>query len=66
MPGMDRGAIDRMVFQMYRESSGDALSIAIDPHDRAGHPSKGLLQTIPGTFRANAAPGYSTNIWDPL
>jgi SLT domain-containing protein len=56
-----------MMAQMGLESNGDPLSYNDwDRNFTGGHPSKSLLQTIPGTFRANAAPGYSTNIWDPL
>jgi hypothetical protein len=58
--------IDNMLHQMMTESSGDPLSYAIDSNYFQGHPSKSLLQMIPRTFRDNAAPGYSTNIWDPL
>src|SRR5690606_28683617 len=31
----------------------------------AGHPSKGIMQTIDSTFDAYAAPGH-TDIWDPV
>ncbi len=37
-----------------------------DSNARAGHPSTGLMQTIPGTFQKWAQPGYNTNIHDPL
>jgi hypothetical protein len=37
-----------------------------DSNAQAGHPSQGLMQTIPSTFNANALPGYNTNINDPL
>lgn len=37
-----------------------------DSNARAGHPSTGLMQTIPGTFHQYALPGYNTNINDPL
>jgi hypothetical protein len=37
-----------------------------DSNARAGHPSTGLMQTIPGTFQRYALPGYNSNIHDPL
>lgn len=41
-----------------RESGGNPNSINLtDSNARAGHPSQGLMQTIPGTFNAYALPG---------
>ncbi|MBS2002882.1 MAG: transglycosylase SLT domain-containing protein [Cyanobacteria bacterium SZAS LIN-5] len=37
-----------------------------DSNARAGHPSTGLMQTIPSTFRQYALPGMNNNIHDPL
>jgi hypothetical protein len=37
-----------------------------DSNARAGHPSQGLMQTIPSTFHQYAAHGYDQNINDPL
>jgi hypothetical protein len=37
-----------------------------DINARRGHPSTGLMQCIPGTFRRFALPGYNSNIHDPL
>jgi len=37
-----------------------------DRNWREGHPSTGLMQTIPGTFAEFALPGYDDNINDPL
>ncbi len=37
-----------------------------DSNARAGHPSTGLMQTIPSTFKAYALKGYDQNIHDPL
>lgn len=37
-----------------------------DSNATAGHPSQGLMQTIPSTFKAYALPGYDSNINDPL
>lgn len=37
-----------------------------DSNAKAGHPSTGLMQTIPSTFQRWALPGLNTNIHDPL
>ena len=37
-----------------------------DSNAAAGHPSQGLMQTIPSTFAAWAIKGYNANIDDPL
>lgn len=37
-----------------------------DSNAKAGHPSTGLMQTIPSTFHKFALPGYNSNIHDPL
>lgn len=37
-----------------------------DSNAKAGHPSTGLMQTIPSTFKAFALPGMNNNIHDPL
>lgn len=42
-----------------RESNGNPLAVNHwDSNARAGHPSKGLVQTIDSTFNANAFPGH--------
>jgi hypothetical protein len=49
------------------ESGGDPNAInRTDSNAIAGHPSQGLMQTIPGTFQAYALPGYNKNIVDPV
>jgi hypothetical protein len=49
------------------ESSGNPNAInTTDSNAQAGHPSQGLMQTIPSTFQAYALPGYNTNILDPV
>lgn len=66
MKGKPASALANILGQEKSESGGDPL--AYNNTDRnffAGHPSKSLLQTIPGTFRANAEPGFNTNIWHP-
>ena len=48
------------------ESGGDPNAINLwDSNAAAGHPSKGLMQTIDSTFEAYKLPGYD-NIWDPV
>lgn len=37
-----------------------------DSNAKAGHPSTGLMQTIPSTFKQYALKGYDQNINDPL
>jgi hypothetical protein len=48
------------------ESGGNPRSInLVDSNAQAGHPSKGLMQTIDSTFDTWHLPGYD-NIWDPV
>ncbi|MFF0489731.1 transglycosylase SLT domain-containing protein [Nocardia sp. NPDC004068] len=48
------------------ESGGDPNAINLwDSNASAGHPSKGLMQTIDSTFNSYAAPGH-TDIWNPV
>ncbi|RMI29538.1 transglycosylase SLT domain-containing protein [Nocardia stercoris] len=48
------------------ESAGNPNAINNwDSNAAAGHPSKGLMQTIDSTFNAYALPGHQ-NIWDPV
>ncbi|MGN0193583.1 MAG: transglycosylase SLT domain-containing protein, partial [Pseudoramibacter sp.] len=48
------------------ESGGNPKAVNNwDINAKLGHPSKGLMQTIDSTFRANALPGH-TNIWNPV
>lgn len=50
-----------------RESGGNPNAInRTDSNAAAGHPSQGLMQTIPGTFNAYHQPGTSWNITDPV
>jgi SLT domain-containing protein len=49
------------------ESGGNPNAINLtDSNAKAGHPSQGLMQTIPGTFNAYAGPFRSRGITDPL
>lgn len=50
-----------------RESGGNPNAINLwDSNAAAGHPSQGLMQTIPGTFSAYHQSGTSWNILDPV
>lgn len=50
-----------------RESGGNPNAINLtDSNARAGHPSQGLMQTIPGTFSAYHQAGTSWSITDPI
>lgn len=50
-----------------RESGWNASAINLtDSNAKAGHPSQGLAQTIPGTFKAYHVSGTSNNILDPV
>jgi hypothetical protein len=50
-----------------RESGGNPNAINLtDSNAAAGHPSQGLMQTIPGTFNAYHQAGTSFNINDPV
>ncbi|NVN79437.1 tape measure protein [Enterococcus avium] len=61
------GNLGSLLFQMQTESGGNPNAINLwDSNAAAGHPSKGLLQTIDSTFKAYARPGYNKNVYDPL
>ncbi|MCY8951444.1 phage tail tape measure protein [Bacillus atrophaeus] len=49
-----------------KESGGNPNAINLtDSNAKAGHPSRGLMQTIPSTFSAHAFPGHN-NISNPV
>ena len=49
-----------------KESGGDPKAVNNwDSNARAGHPSQGLMQTIPSTFQAYMVPGHS-DILNPV
>jgi len=63
-PGSLSGAVLRRIAF---ESGGNPMAINLsDSNARAGHPSQGLVQTIPGTFFAYAGPYASRGITDPF
>jgi hypothetical protein len=52
---------------MQNESSGNPTAINLtDSNARAGHPSQGLMQTIPSVFQKYAGPYVGRGIMDPL
>ena len=64
LPASAAGGVLRLI---QSESGGDAnAQNNWDSNARAGTPSQGLMQLIPGTFAANHWPGTSDNIRDPL
>lgn len=53
--------------RMNQESGGNPRAINLwDSNAKAGHPSQGLMQTIPGTFAAYAGKYASRGILDPF
>jgi hypothetical protein len=55
-----------LIKQALSESGGNPHAINLwDSNAAAGHPSKGLLQTIDSTFNAYKMKGYG-NIWNPI
>lgn len=58
---------DTVLRRMNQESGGNPNAINNwDSNAKAGMPSQGLMQTIPGTFAAYAGPYRSRDITDPL
>jgi uncharacterized protein YukE len=59
--------LNAMLAQIGSESGGNPNAINLwDSNAVAGHPSQGLLQTIPSTFEAYRDKSLSDNINDPL
>lgn len=59
--------LNALLTQMMHESGGNPNAINNwDINAIRGIPSKGLMQVIDPTFRANAMAGFNTNIYDPL
>ena len=64
--GEDPGMLPYLRTIAMHESSGNPRAINDwDSNAKAGHPSKGLMQTIDSTFAAHALPGYG-DIWNPV
>jgi hypothetical protein len=66
--GIPADKIDKKAIAMIiqHESGGNPHAINLtDSNAAAGHPSKGLMQTIDGTFNEWAAPGHN-DVWNPV
>ncbi|MGQ8940931.1 transglycosylase SLT domain-containing protein, partial [Bacillus licheniformis] len=64
--GVPLSWIPGLVTIAMKESGGNPNAINLwDSNAKAGHPSQGLMQTIPGTFNANKFPGHN-NILNPI
>lgn len=64
--GQSMDFLDELMYIAQMESGGDPNAINLwDSNAAAGHPSKGLMQTIDSTFAAYALPGYD-DIWNPV
>lgn len=67
MLGQPTSWADTVLRRMNQESGGNPNAINNwDSNAKAGHPSQGLMQTIPGTFAAYAGPYLARGITDPL
>jgi TP901 family phage tail tape measure protein len=63
-PALAQGAVLKRI---QIESGGNPNAINLtDSNAKAGHPSQGLMQTIPSTFNAYAGPFRSRGITDPI
>jgi hypothetical protein len=63
--GIDPGLVDKYLYQIQRESSGNPHAINnTDINAQNGTPSKGLAQVIDPTFQSYKDPGFE-DIWDP-
>lgn len=60
-------ALNAVLTRIRMESGGNPRAINLwDSNAKAGHPSKGLMQTIQGTFNAYAGPYRGRGIYDPF
>lgn len=65
--GAPPSALGAVLKRIAMESGGNPNAINTwDSNAKAGHPSQGLMQTIPGTFAAYAGPYRSRGILDPM
>jgi len=65
--GQPLSGTDAVLRRIKFESSGNPNAInRSDSNAKAGHASQGLMQTIPGTFAANAGSYASKGITDPF
>jgi SLT domain-containing protein len=67
MLGQPASAVDAVLRRIQFESGGNPHAVNLtDSNARAGHPSQGLMQVIPGTFNAYAGPYMARGIRDPF
>lgn len=67
MLGQPLSLVDAVLYAIQCESSGNPNAINLtDSNAAAGHPSQGLLQTIPSTFAAYRNPSLPNDITNPL
>ena len=67
MLGQPASMLNTVLRRMNQESGGNPNAINLtDSNAKAGMPSQGLMQTIPGTFHAYAGPFAGKPITDPL
>jgi hypothetical protein len=67
MLGQSASLANGVLNMIAKESGGNPSAINLwDSNAKAGHPSQGLMQTIPTTFAANRSPALPNNIVDPL
>ncbi|MER6102401.1 transglycosylase SLT domain-containing protein [Streptomyces sp. NPDC001832] len=65
--GLPASDLDLVLHRIQVESGGNPNAINNwDSNAKAGHPSQGLMQTIPSTFNAYAGPYKSRGITDPM
>lgn len=65
--GLPASALGLVLNRIKVESGGNPNAINLwDSNAKAGYPSQGLMQTIPGTFSAYAGPYKSRGITDPM
>ncbi|MEU0038459.1 transglycosylase SLT domain-containing protein, partial [Streptomyces sp. NPDC006333] len=65
--GAPSSALGAVLTRIGIESGGNPKAINLtDSNAKAGHPSQGLMQTIPSTFNAYAGPFKGRGITDPL
>jgi SLT domain-containing protein len=67
MLGQSQSLLPAVLRRINLESGGNPNAINLwDSNAKAGHPSRGLMQTIPGTFNAYAGPFRGLGITNPL
>lgn len=66
LTGLDNSFTSGLANMIQHESGGNPAAVNnYDSNAKAGHPSQGLMQTIPSTFAAYALPGHG-QILNPI